>query len=118
MNDNGLPVVDEAKCTGCGLCVKACPRSIIQPAPATAYLTVNCRSTDRGPEVQKYCKVGCIACGICVKAANNHGIRMEHNLAIVDYAVFSGDSAAADKCPKKTIVFQKEKFEKRTAPQA
>ena len=26
MGPNGLPIVDEAKCTSCGMCVEACPR--------------------------------------------------------------------------------------------
>ena len=112
MNNNGLPVVDEDKCTGCGLCVKACPRNIIELAPFSAYLTVNCRSKDRGPVVQKYCKVGCIGCGICVKACNGEGIYMENNLAIVDYKAYKGDGTPAVKCPKKTIVFQQAKYEK------
>lgn len=112
MSDDRLPVVDEEKCTGCGQCVRTCPRAIIQFAPLSAYLSVNCRSTDRGPEVAKYCKVGCIGCGLCVKAANGQGIRLERNLAVVDYAAYKGDGTPAEKCPKKTIVFQKEKYER------
>ena len=32
--ETGLPEVDEAKCTACGACVKACPKAIIEIRPA------------------------------------------------------------------------------------
>ena len=33
--DSGYPVIDYAKCTGCGICVEKCPRHVIFPtAPA------------------------------------------------------------------------------------
>ncbi|MBI5180630.1 MAG: RnfABCDGE type electron transport complex subunit B [Nitrospirae bacterium] len=33
MNENGLPVVFEDKCTGCGKCVEECPKQIISLIP-------------------------------------------------------------------------------------
>lgn len=48
-NDNGVRVVDQEKCIGCGACVQACPWHMP---------TVN-------PETHKSSK--CIACGACVQ---------------------------------------------------
>lgn len=112
MNDNHIPVVDEDKCTGCGMCAEACPRDIIEMMPKTTYLTVNCKSEDKGAQVMKYCSVGCIGCSICVKLNNGEGITMKNNLAVVEPSQFHGDGMAAEKCPKKTIVFQADKYEK------
>jgi RnfABCDGE-type electron transport complex B subunit len=101
---DGLPSVDELKCTACGLCVAACPRKIIELVPCANRVVVNCNSKDKGVVVRKICKVGCIACLICVKTAPD-AYRIEDNLARVLYE--KGDAAAEpaiQKCPTKCIV--------------
>ncbi len=109
VKENGLPEVDEEKCTGCGLCVSACPRNIIELVPRDAYFFIKCVSKDFGVRVSKVCKKGCIGCSICVRVNNNEGITMEENLPVVDYKNFKGDSTGAEKCPPKVIEFREDK---------
>jgi Na+-translocating ferredoxin:NAD+ oxidoreductase subunit B len=85
MGEHGLPVVDHDKCTGCGLCATACPRSIIQMLPKgkEGHLVL-CSSHDRGKSVSAACDVGCIACKACIKACPQEAIEMVDNLAVID----------------------------------
>ena len=65
-----LPEVDFDKCTACGACVKACPKSIIELRkkwPKQRAVYVSCVSKDKGAVVMKACKAGCIGCGKCAK---------------------------------------------------
>ena len=104
MGDDGLPRIDENKCTACGRCVEACPRNIIELHPVDQEIIVFCRSLDRGPLARKVCKNACIACGICVRACPE-GIILENNLAkIVDYKkILPEQIPAIEKCPTKAI---------------
>ncbi|HHF43249.1 MAG: electron transporter RnfB [Candidatus Aminicenantes bacterium] len=104
MGEDGLPHVDETKCTGCGQCVEACPRNIIELHPIDQNILVFCRSLDRGPLARKVCKNACIACGICVRACPE-AIVLENNLAkIIDYKKIPEDKIPAiEKCPTKAI---------------
>lgn len=101
---NGLAVVHPALCIGCGRCVSACPRKLIKLVPESRELHVLCMSQDRGPDVKRVCDVGCIGCALCVKTLNGPGIRMENNLAVVDYTVPIHNDDVAAKCPAHTIV--------------
>ena len=98
-----LAVVHPGLCIGCGLCVKACPRNLIRLVPESRSLHVLCSSHDKGAAVRKYCKAGCIGCGICAKLAPET-IRIDANLAVVDYARPLENDAIAGKCPQHTIV--------------
>jgi len=83
--------------------VKACPKKIIQLVPEHRSLHVLCRSQDRGPVVKKKCKVGCIGCTLCTKVSDG-AIRMDRNLAVVDYTKPLDNDEVATKCPQHTIV--------------
>lgn len=84
----GLPVVDESKCTACGACAKACPKSIIElrnKGPRSMRLFVSCMNKDKGPAVKKACLAACIGCGICAKTCTHEAITVESNLAYIDF---------------------------------
>lgn len=104
MAEDGLPVVNEDKCTACGKCVEACPRNLFELHPVSQDIIVFCRSLDRGPVSHKYCKNACIACGICVRACPE-AIILENNLAkIVDYNKIEEEKIPEiEKCPTGAI---------------
>lgn len=81
INDRGIAVVDEEKCTACGLCVEACPKDLIEMVPKRNLVQVTCISQDRGKDVRGHCSVGCIGCQICVKACEFDAIEMVGNVA-------------------------------------
>ena len=101
--ENGLPVVDEEKCTGCGKCERACPKYTIRVVPADTKFVVSCMSVDRGAVVKKYCSAGCIGCGLCVKACPSDAITMENNLAFINFEKCTNCGLCVPKCPTKNI---------------
>lgn len=85
--ETGLPVVDDEKCTACGKCVKACPKTIIElrkKGPKSRRVFVSCVNKDKGAITRKACTVGCIGCGKCVKTCPFEAITLENNLAYID----------------------------------
>jgi len=104
MGEHGLPVVDMEKCTGCGLCANACPRSIIKMLPkGEAGHLVLCNSKDRGKAVSAACKVGCIACKACIKACPEEAIEMVDNLAVINLEKCTDCGECVAKCKPGTI---------------
>ncbi|RNC29597.1 MAG: Electron transport complex subunit RsxB [Candidatus Dichloromethanomonas elyunquensis] len=106
INENGLPEVDEEKCTGCGKCATACPKKVIAMIPAGSHVSVHCNSLDTGAVVRKICKVGCIGCGVCVKQCPYSAIIMKDNLAVIDSSICMDkcdNSVCLEKCPSKVI---------------
>lgn len=91
------------KCTGCEKCVEVCPTKVISLIPKKARVYVKCNSLDKGAKVRKICKLGCIACGICVKVCEPGAIKIENNLAIIDYEKCTNCGICVEKCPTKSI---------------
>ena len=84
----GLPVVDEEKCTGCGACAKACPKKIIElrnKGPKNRRVFVSCVNMEKGATARKACKSACIGCGKCEKACPFGAVKVEHNVAYIDF---------------------------------
>ena len=110
MGDDGLPVVDEEKCTGCGKCVEACPRGIITLIPKSQEVYLGCISQDFGKAVKSVCKVGCIGCGLCAreKIVENEIITMEGKLPVIHTKkskdLLNDLEQAVEKCPNSCFV--------------
>ena len=101
--DKEIAVVDEEKCTGCEICVAACPKNTIEMIPISSQVQVMCKSEDKGRDVRKYCTVGCIACKICERACQYDAIKVENNIARIDYDKCVNCMVCAEKCPTKSI---------------
>lgn len=100
---DGVAVVDRNKCVGCGLCAKACPKNLIELVPESKHVSVRCSNRDRGPQVKKVCSAGCIGCTLCEKQCEFEAIKVEGNLAHVDYEKCTQCGKCAEKCPVKVI---------------
>lgn len=111
MDEQGLPVVDEAKCTGCGDCVEACPKDLFSLHPVNHRLWVACKSLEAGDELLEDCEVACTACGRCAMDAPGL-IRMEDNLPVVDYDGRHATKDPIQRCPTGAIVW----IDARTGP--
>lgn len=111
MGENGLPVVDKKKCTGCAACEAACPKSVIQMIPTNAKVKVDCNSKDKGAIARKLCSAACIGCGICAKNCSYGAIEVKNNLAVVDHKICMekcSDATCIAKCPTGAINFAKQ----------
>lgn len=103
----GLAAVDEARCTACGACVKACPKAIIELRrrdPKGRRVWVNCVSRDKGAVSRKVCNASCIACGKCVKVCEFDAIALADNLAYIDSAKCRLCRKCAPECPTGAIL--------------
>ena len=84
LREDGLPLINREKCTGCGKCETICPKLVIQMVPLDAHVLVNCNSKDKGGVARKNCSVACIGCGICAKECPHGAVKVENNLATVN----------------------------------
>ncbi|MBN2551968.1 MAG: RnfABCDGE type electron transport complex subunit B [Spirochaetales bacterium] len=103
-DSEGLVWVNKEVCISCGRCVDICPTGVMQWLPYEADYVVACSSRDKGGQVRKYCKVGCIACKICEKKSPEGGYKVEDNLSRIDYTAGGDRREAAEACPTKCII--------------
>lgn len=85
---SGLAEVDDDKCTSCGACVKACPKSIIElrkKGPKSRRIYVGCVNKDKGAIAKKACGNACIGCSKCLKECPFESITIANNVAYIDY---------------------------------
>ncbi|HPG38017.1 MAG TPA: RnfABCDGE type electron transport complex subunit B [bacterium] len=108
MNDNGLPVVIEDKCTACGICVSTCPRGIMRLISRNQNVFLGCVSQEKLKAVKSVCTVGCFACKICVtpKVTPSEAIVMEGNLPVIKDIQNSELYEAVKKCPAGSYVIR------------
>lgn len=104
MNENRLPVIDGKKCTGCGKCVKECPKQTLILLPRSKLVYLACVSHDKGKAVKSVCRVGCIACNLCVKACPAGALTMVNNLPVMDFTKCTDCGICVHKCPTHSFV--------------
>ena len=105
IDKDGLPRIDEKKCTGCGTCAAACPQRIIALLPRRRQRVLplcSNRNTVRAM-VRKTCTIGCFKCELCVKNCASKAIRMEKQLPVVDYSLCTSCNTCVTKCPTKAF---------------
>jgi Na+-translocating ferredoxin:NAD+ oxidoreductase RNF subunit RnfB len=104
MDGNRLPKIDEKKCTGCGICVKECPKNTLMLIPRRKLVYLACVSHDKGRDVKNVCSIGCIACNICIKVCPYDALRMENNLPVMDFTKCTDCGICYAKCPTHSFI--------------
>jgi Na+-translocating ferredoxin:NAD+ oxidoreductase RNF subunit RnfB len=106
MNDVGIPVVLPENCTACGDCVEACPLDLFTIMPMEQKLIVQCKNLLAGDDAEDMCKVACNACARCAADAAPSLIKMQNNLAVIDYDKnVLASPEAVGRCPTGAIVW-------------
>jgi Na+-translocating ferredoxin:NAD+ oxidoreductase RNF subunit RnfB len=103
--ETGLPVIHD-DCVACGACVKACPRGIIElrfKGKKDRRIYVCCVNEEKGGPARKNCSVACIGCGKCVEVCAFDAIKLEKNLAYIDFAKCKLCRKCAPVCPTEAI---------------
>lgn len=97
--ENGVAHVDPRRCVGCGICTRACPNHLIHLVNDTVRVVVKCSNHDKGAVTRKNCSNGCIGCGKCERACPSGAIRVEDNLATINYDLCTGCGICRSVCP-------------------
>ena len=122
LDEHGLPVVDEQKCTACGDCVDVCPKALFSLQSVDHPLWVRCKNLEMGDQVLDYCKVGCTACGKCAADAPDQTISMHNHLPLINESknkqTDTVSKNAIQRCPTGAIVWLNEKGEETKGPAA
>ena len=104
MNEFSLPVVVEASCTACNVCVEVCPKDLFSLHPVSHRLWVACKNLEAGDEILEGCEVGCTACGRCEADAPGY-VSIENHLPVVDYQAPGITDEPIQRCPTGAIVW-------------
>lgn len=91
---DGVPEIDPDACTGCGVCIKTCPKGVLQLLPKNAAVYVPCSSKDKGKNVTNVCKAGCITCLACTRKAKDV-ITLTNDRIEIDYDQLTDEQAKA-----------------------
>lgn len=102
--ENGIAVVDIEKCVACGKCIKECPKHLIELVPYEQKQKVACNSKDFGKDVKAVCQAGCIGCKLCERNCEYDAIKVENNIAHIDYDKCTNCGKCKEKCPTKVIL--------------
>jgi len=100
---NGVAMIDPARCKGCSMCVKACPKHLITFVPAKKQAVVRCSNCDKGVLTNKVCKIGCIACMKCEKTCQHDAVHVVNFHAVVDPEKCVGCGDCVGVCPRHCI---------------
>lgn len=101
LEKDGLPHIDYAKCTGCGVCVNTCPRHLLFKVPVSCKGAV-ARCSNRSENKQsilKNCTGGCIKCGKCERNCEQHAIKVTNGIPVVDYTLCNSCGKCIEGCP-------------------
>ena len=104
---NGVAYVDGSKCRACTLCVKACPRNIIEIVPKKDMALNRCSNRDKGGVTRKLCDIGCIGCKKCEKACEQGAVKVTDFCAYVTPELCTNCGACVDACPQHCITYFK-----------
>ena len=101
---DGIARVDFDKCVGCMSCAALCPRGLIVPMELGRDVAIACSSHAKGAITIRGCTTGCVGCGVCMKVCPKGAIKIDRNLAVIDYEKCDSCGLCATVCPKKMIL--------------
>ena len=96
--ENGLARIHPINCTGCGLCVKACPNRLITIEGDCVSATVMCENLEKGAVARKKCSKACIACRKCERECAAGAIIVKDNLARINPEACTGCGHCVEIC--------------------
>lgn len=105
VQEDGLPHVDYEKCTGCAVCVAACPQHILTTVSTRrkgAVALCSCRNP-RKAVIMKNCKRGCIKCMKCEKNCPTGAIKVINGIPEVNYDLCDSCRKCIEGCPTKVL---------------
>jgi ferredoxin len=86
--------------------VDICPKQLFSLEPVSRQLWVACKNQADPSASENSCEVSCTACGRCVMDAAPGLIKLERNLAVIDYSNNAlADRRAIERCPTGAIVW-------------
>jgi Na+-translocating ferredoxin:NAD+ oxidoreductase RNF subunit RnfB len=100
---DGIAVIDNEKCTACTVCVKACPKNLIEMIPYDKKYRIGCNAREGAKSVRANCTVGCIGCKLCEKSCESQAIYVKGQLANILYEKCDGCGICVSKCPRGCI---------------
>lgn len=105
IGQEGLPIIDRTKCTGCASCVKVCPNELLKRVNVNAKGAFAFCSNRSGikPSILKNCKNGCIKCGKCEKSCEVNAIKLEKGIPVIDYEICTACGTCVKNCPTKVL---------------
>ncbi len=95
----GIAKVESRLCHGCGLCAKTCPNGLISLMPDVSRVIVTCSNTEKGAVARQKCENACIGCKKCEKVCPEGAVKVENNLAVIDYDKCLNCHECAKNCP-------------------
>ncbi len=85
IGSGGIAVVDQEKCTGCGLCVPSCPKELFQLYPRVHRIELACVAKEKESVVRSNCIVGCTLCRKCVAKCPAEAITWNGRTILIDH---------------------------------
>ena len=96
---NGIAHINTRLCTGCGICTRTCPQHLITLMADEHNVLVTCSNKEKGAIVKAKCSNGCIGCKKCEKNCPSGAIKVEDNVAKIDYNLCTKCGLCAENCP-------------------
>ena len=101
---DGVARIDPLVCRACKLCMKTCPKHLIEMKPIhEAKAAVFCKNKDKGALTRKECTAGCIGCMKCEKVCPTGAVTVKNFVAHVNTGLCDGCGLCVEECPVKCI---------------